>query len=1784
MSITTAQQTALIELYVAILDRAPAAPGLNFWAQALIDNGGDLLYVANEMWNSAGAQADYPAFWTTEQIVEQVFQNVFGRAPLAEGKAFWVAEWNAFGPAQTMLNMIENMNTNTSTDPQFLLDKALFDNKVEFGRWYAVDQLLTDPELAKTASEMITSDPASVAAAQAFVQTDPAETVILSSGTDVETTGSGDDTFLATEQTLNTSDRLDGGAGDDVLEVAVEDENYFFTSPTLNNIELITVSGGGSSFTAGTIDLSRATGYETLELNENEALDFYWADIQNVNETALRIIDTNYGWVTYEYDTNAYLPGAGVDIADLTVAEVDCLEINFQNETPNGARSSVDQINLHSLINGQINNTTFNYIWDLNVGLNFRTLMVDGNADLTIEKFLDPRVTLVDASELQAGIDIDVFGQGALTDFGGVVSLATTVTVEGGTGNDVIEFASSNNPNSYAIPTLWDGVASNNSLHGVNTSVVTGSGDDEVRVGVYNDNAVYMGEDGCVTEDTSWSQTYGNNVIDTGTGNDIVGIYAHGLQNVSTGDGADSIAIWGNVDNLLTSAVNDGLSTISAGAGSDSVYIEGNGDYTIDLGSGDDYLWVFGEDGDQNVTAGAGADSVEIYMDGNHTVFGNDGADTIHIHGDGNQTIDSGADDDIVKIEGDGVHSVTLGGGADSLLIDGAWNADNNFDYGDDDITVIDGGAGNDFVRVTENHFLNVDLGTGDDTIMLRAKDLTADDAINGNDGVDTMILTNIEGCDERVRVRDSETSSTQGIERFDLRDSGIELHLTNVMFDTAEGNDITVSTELSENKVIPPLFLASNGSPVFVFSQGMTREDWNEIVEDWEDGVYNRAGYDANQSGLIEYLTDGPGGMQFIDFTDFANQFEGDAEPEDNELVTGYDEPNEGDDSWDDDDLVFFRFEEECDQIINVTDIPLTIVNGRTFTLEGGTIRDIVIADEASLNGRMTLRFDNNSTDADSVRDTLIVQGEAYISAADLRNVTGLECIVLESGSNNAVDWDIELTDNVINQTTGTAPLEIVVDPEVAAGSTLTIHIDSTTRAALNDVIIRTVGNVQVFIHDDVTGITTAVNSGDLGVTDFNPGNNMITVIGSLEFTTNADSLIGTSGDDVFYAASVDQLSTADSADGMGDNYGVNGSNGDELHLAFAVSNPTESLEDQLNDPLIQGIETLRFVSPGGGSIKNPGSNLATYSVQMDGLAAGDFDDFLGDSLREVHTGVAGDFLDDVEAVNDYGQSISYWLYDGDDYIDIDGVGEDGFGGTVFAGAGDDTIWGSSGSDYLDGGTGADTIMGGDGNDTIRGGAGEDTIYGGEGNDSIFGDGDNDYIDAGEGNNTVFGGEGHDDIYAGSGNDSIEGNDGNDYIDAGDGDNVVKGGLGSDTIYTGNGNDVIWAGIAANTLTAGPDWIDSGAGNDLIYGSTGADTIFAGSGNDTIHGGDGNDYIHAGNSTGLFDGSESIDAGAGDDYIFFDYLSGGNLTTNGDTVNGGTGTDTLEIDEGRANGVSGLLEDEDFTNLSNLEVLWISGGGADSVTGAAEFEESGITTVNSYGGDDFLDFSGVTNAVKNHVGANVDSTGLVIDSGAGADTVLGSLGDDTIYSGTGDDYIQGNAGADYIVLAAGVGADTIAFTRGDDGALTGAESGYDTIVNFDVDNDIVLIDGLLEGAVQEGSWQEIDTDGVDDIGGGDIFSLNVSPLLSSYEVAGYYGTGLTNADLTDMSTMITYLNNFLADADAGNDMLYLVQGTDHTALYYYVENAGDNIIDATEIRILGVFEDALLTVDNIVG
>ncbi|TCP92159.1 hypothetical protein EDC44_1251, partial [Cricetibacter osteomyelitidis] len=215
-------------------------------------------------------------------------------------------------------------------------------------------------------------------------------------------------------------------------------------------------------------------------------------------------------------------------------------------------------------------------------------------------------------------------------------------------------------------------------------------------------------------------------------------------------------------------------------------------------------------------------------------------------------------------------------------------------------------------------------------------------------------------------------------------------------------------------------------------------------------------------------------------------------------------------------------------------------------------------------------------------------------------------------------------------------------------------------------------------------------------------------------------------------------------------------------------------------------------------------------------------------------------------------------------------------------------------------------------GNNAISLGSSSGSIITTDGNDQVTITGTHSgTINLGDGDNEVTIGNGNGDITVGSGNDTIKVN--SDYkgnLVLGEGDNTVNiegsytnSGIYGRTITTGAGDDSV---EIHGDFTAKE--INLGNGDNTVS--------IAGSVSGTIITGEGVDNITLGKG---FTGKMNL--GAGDDTIT---VTGSSVTING-TIDGGDGKDTLLV-RGAGNEIK-------FTNIMNVEVIDLTGSGANKLT-----------------------------------------------------------------------------------------------------------------------------------------------------------------------------------------------------------------------------------------------------------
>lgn len=508
----------------------------------------------------------------------------------------------------------------------------------------------------------------------------------------------------------------------------------------------------------------------------------------------------------------------------------------------------------------------------------------------------------------------------------------------------------------------------------------------------------------------------------------------------------------------------------------------------------------------------------------------------------------------------------------------------------------------------------------------------------------------------------------------------------------------------------------------------------------------------------------------------------------------------------------------------------------------------------------------------------------------------------------------------------------------------------------------------------------------------------------------------------------------------------------------------------------------------------------------------------------------------------------------------------------SFFGLAGNDTMQGGGGNDQFDGGTGTDlAVLGATGGsvivtdvETVQGSSGVDvvtlagvagaytivtlssveTVVGGVGIDvPILGSTGGSIVASNV--EYIIGGAGVDVVTTGSvggvltmrGVETLIGAAALDLVFLGDTGNSLLVQSGVEYLIGGTATDVVTLGSGGSTMTVrGLETILGGVGKDnLILGNT--DNILTLSGIETLTGGLGIDIPVLGDSgsTITVNSTEYLIGGAGIDVVTLGG-NGGVITVRGlETMIGSRGVDYVVF------GNSGNT----MLAHSNLEYL-IGGSGTDVVTLSSAGSTTtvrGLETVIGGSGRDILQLGNSINEL----------------SVSGIETLTGGISADTVtVTGTTAISVEGGSGPDAITLAAAVSGNHVVYRSVEDGAYVGTVVGYDTITNFDANDQIALV-GQIAGFVDR-NGDGVLQGGARAQGGVDL--INDEVVLLSGNVA----------DLTADLTVLRSAIGKTQEGQGGSSILALAHNTTNSAAYLVTDADGDGWIASNEVRLLGLF------------
>ena len=889
--------------------------------------------------------------------------------------------------------------------------------------------------------------------------------------------------------------------------------------------------------------------------------------------------------------------------------------------------------------------------------------------------------------------------------------------------------------------------------------------------------------------------------------------------------------------------------------------------------------------GDQHVLLG-GTEAADIIIgsEGDDTIFGDGGNDTLE-GGAGNDIINAGAGDDVVRDIG-GDDNIKLGDGHDAI------NTGPGLD-------LVLGGRGQDFIVLGSDAGSEVFAGEGNDFIL---GNLTAE-RILGNEGDDWIEHGTFDGAPgdnfDEIFAQDGVVGHDVffGLGGFDE-------------FIAEGGDDIMV------------------GSPGRGRMSGMSGWDW-AIYKDNSSGVdadlTRGIVFDENPTPPINATQDayeaveGLSGSRFNDILSGSNVTAAERAPFDPDpAISG----TEG----------FTGSNLDAAGIARISGLQAVLGAGVTSFNAG----DIILGGDGS-----DLIRGNGGDD--------IIDGDKWLNV----RISVREAV----GPNGGVGAEIatansmtELVTRVFNRTINPGQLVIVReiltdttagDTDIAAFSDLRANYDITYNANGTITVAHargtqldgtdTLRNIERMRFSDVEIGVNAPATGQPVISDLTPTEGQL-------LTVNTAAIADANGLGAF------SYQWQQSANGVAWTNIAGATN-----ATFTPANPAgQTFGAQA------GLQLRVVVSftDGGGTAEQVTSNAT-------GPTGVDWD---GNGNNNTLAGTAGDDIGDGGGGND--------TLNGND------------GNDLLNGEGDnDTINGGQGNDVLNGGGGNDTVAGGIGNDTMTGGAGDDTLTGGAGNDTIDGNGGDDVaVFAGAVGNysvttsgtslVVTDNTGADGVDTVSNVETLRFNGVNYAVVAGTagnnnnlngangaaGSQAVFGFAGNDSINGGAGNDIINGGDGTDTITqtgatGGRDLVDGGAGTDtyVLAGAAGAETFRIYARAEALAAGitglnANTEIVVTRNGTNTasviaeLDNIEEInvnalnvsspggvqpgntEANGGDSIIVIGNFAVTSLNYNTITVNGGRGTDTVNI--------SGLTSDH--------RIVFNTGGGADQIIGGA--------------------------------------------------------------------------------------------------------------------------------------------------------------------------------------------------------------------------------------------------------
>ena len=412
MAVTQAQ---VAQLYVALFNRAPEGDGFRAWVNLGANK--TQSEIAQLMLESQAARDYYNGSIDSDRdYIELIYKNILGKdyTKDPDGINAWVMHLQAGNTrGETLIKLFEVAQSAEAraADP---VAAAVFDNKTAISAYMAekiagIQQDLSGNYDYRPFQEIIKTTTATNLEEQRAKVDALASSTIHNLSTDTnDITGTvGQDIFnavadsLVSNATLKPTDKIDGGSGENTLNVRVNDDFNGMTTGYIKNIDNLNLTSNAS--TAKTFNARGIEGLKRVTLDSQNGLNLL--NPKNIVDVSLENLKSNVDKFNLNYNTdtiagvndsqnltldnvnlhkNAITGVVGSDDAGINIPNIETLNISTK-----GAKSTV------AIKSGNAGTSNQNH---------YKTINVKGNTDLTVKAESD-RIEKFDASAFTATLD-----------------------------------------------------------------------------------------------------------------------------------------------------------------------------------------------------------------------------------------------------------------------------------------------------------------------------------------------------------------------------------------------------------------------------------------------------------------------------------------------------------------------------------------------------------------------------------------------------------------------------------------------------------------------------------------------------------------------------------------------------------------------------------------------------------------------------------------------------------------------------------------------------------------------------------------------------------------------------------------------------------------------------------------------------------------------------------------------------------------------------------------------------------------------------------------------------------------------------------------------------------------------------------------------------------------------------------------------------------------------------------------------------------------------------------